>query len=135
MFIYRWCLTTLLHEEGTMTTCKVELLGQCHSLCHQISNWHEIQSVYMPGVAQLPNHQPLDSTSAANLEDEVLYLPSSVHLNNCPSYCVPGLPDIESCLCLGQADNTLNEVHHQLCITSSIIQFKQGHHQASQQLS
>ena len=38
-------------------------------------------------------------------------------------------------MCLGQADNTLNEVHRQLCITSSIIQFKWGQHQASQQLS
>lgn len=135
LFFCRQRLATLFHEEGTITSRKAELLGQHHSLRHQITNWHEIQSIYMPGVAQLLERQLLDSTTSTLLEVKVLYLPSLIDLNIHLSCCVPGLPEIECCMRLGQADNALNEVCRQLHITSSIIQFKRGQHQASQQLS
>lgn len=124
-------LAALFKEEGTSTTRKTELLGQRHTLRHHINSWREIQSIYMPGVAQL--RDSLDATPA-HPEDEVLYLPSSI-TSDIRTCCIPGLPNIECRVRTGQADDALNEVRRQLRITSSIIQFKRGQHQASQQLS
>ena len=96
-----------------------------------------MQTIYMPGVVQiLKSQSSLSPTSTpTHPENETLYLPSSISFKLRASSCVPGLPDTERCICKGQADDMLNEVQWQLCITSSIIQFKQGQHQASQQLS
>ena len=107
------------------------------ALRHHINNWHEMQTIYMPGVVQiLKSQSSLSPTSTpTHPEHETLYLPSSISFKLQASSCVPGLPDTERCICKGQADDMLNEVRWQLCITSSIIQFKQGQHQASQQLS
>lgn len=135
LFFHRRRLATLFREEGTTTTRKAELFGQRHSLRHQIASWREIQSVYMPGVAPLLERQSMDSTTPILPEVEVLYLPSSIDLNIRQSCCVSGLPEIECRIRLGQADDALNEVRRQLRITSSIIQFKRGQHQANQQLS
>ena len=88
----------------------------------------------MPGVAHLIE---VETTSGSNFipESETLYLPSSLNPSIRESCCVPGLPATECRIRLGQADDALNEVRRQLRITSSIIQFKRGQHQASQQLS
>lgn len=127
--LYRRRLAALFKEAST-TTRKTELLGQRQTLRHHITNWREIQTVYMPGVARLleaeGNHHP---------EAAILYLPSSIKPESRLSCCIPGLPDLERRIRVGQADDALNEVRRQLRITSSIIQFKRGQHQASQQLS
>ena len=93
--------------------------------------------MYMPGVACLLERDAAESVNSLSVqpESENLYLPSSITSDIHPSCCIVDLPSMECQICLGQANDTLNEVHHQLCVTSSIIQFTQGQHQASQQLS
>ena len=130
----RWCLAALFKQEGTSTTHKSELLSQWHVLRHHINNWHEIQTIYMPGVAQICESQSTLSPTLTptHPEHEVLYLPLSIASDLRLSSCIPGLPDTKHHICVGQADNALNEVQWQLRITSSI---KCSQHQASQQLS
>ena len=91
----------------------------------------------MPGVASICKSQStLSPTSTpTHPEHKVLYLPLSITSNLQLSSCIPGLPDTECHIHVGQADDALNEVQWQLCITSSIIQFKCSQHQASLQLS
>ena len=133
----RWHMAALFKQEGTSTTCKSELLGQWHTLCHHINNWCEIQTIYMPGVTQIHESQSTLSPTLTptHPEHEVLYLPLSITSDLRLSSCVPGLPDTKHRICEGQADNALNKVWWQLCIMSLIIQFKHSQHQASQQLS
>ena len=121
----------LFADKTTTILRKTELIQQRRSLRHQITKWRDIQAVYMPGVAHII--QAMESSS--NPESELLYLPSSVDAAVRAACCIPGLPDMECRLRLGQADDALNEVRRQLRITSSVIQFKRGQHQASQQLS
>lgn len=126
---YRRRLVALFKEAST-TTRKTELLGQRHTLRHHITNWRDIQTVYMPRVTRL-----LEAEGNKHPEDAILYLPTSIKPELRQSCCIPGLPDMELRMRVGQADDALNEVRRQLRITSSIIQFKRGQHQASQQLS
>ena len=133
----RWCLAALFKLEGTLTTHKSELLGQWHVLCLHINNWREIQTIYMPGVAQICESQStLSPTSTpTHPEHKVLYLPSSITSNLQLSSCIPGLPDTKHHICEGQANDALGEAWWQLCIMLLIIQFKHGQHQVRQQLS
>lgn len=89
----------------------------------------------MPGVARLLEADAAGSPTLTHPEVELLYLPSSISSDIRHSCCIPGLPNWECRVRLGQADDALNEVRRQLRITSSVIQFKRGQHQASQQLS
>lgn len=88
----------------------------------------------MPGVAQI-RESVAPSSTPIQPECEELYLPSTIDVTQRTSCCTPGLPAMECRIRLGQADDALNEVRRQLRITSSVIQFKRGQHQASQQLS
>lgn len=103
-------------------------------LHHHINNWHEIQSIYMLGAMQL-----METEVASELQStpthQNLYLPFSISPDIGDLCCIHGLASVECHIQLGQADDALNKVHQQLWITSSIIQFKRGQHQASQRLS
>ena len=106
-------------------------------LRHHINNWHKIQTIYMPGVAQIHKSQStLSPTSApTHPEHEVLYLSLSITPDLWLSSCNPGLPDTKCHICEGQADDALNEVWQQLLIMLLIIQLKHSQHQVSWQLS
>ena len=107
-------------------------LSECSVYCWNTSHLIPFQQ----GVAQLREAEATNSldTTPAHPENEVLYLPSSI-TSDIHACCIPGLPDIKCHIHMGQADDALNEVHRQLGITSLIIHFKRGQHQASQQLS
>lgn len=91
----------------------------------------------MPGVARLLERDAAESVDSLPVhpEYENLYFPSSITSDIRPSCCIADLPSMECRIRLGQADDALNEVRRQLRVTSSIVQFKRGQHQASQQLS
>ena len=121
----------MLFKEVAATTHKKEQLAQWHALHHQTNKWHKVQFIYMPEVAYLLEVEASDISSTSHIcpEDELLYLPPSISSDICLSCCIQGLPTLEHCICLEKADDALNELCQQLCITSSIIQFKQGQHQ------
>lgn len=133
VFLSRHRLAALFAEVATTILRKTELLEQRHSLCLRITNWREIQAIYMPGVTHIFGAAPNDKSPHA--ESELLNLPLSVDAALRVAFCIPGLPKMECRIRLGQADDALNKVRRQLRITSSVIQFKRSQHQASQQLS
>lgn len=119
----------------TTTLQKVELLERRNKLRHRISNWRDIQNVYMPGVVSVRSASISSSTMAPHPEDEILWLPSALSSAQQLSACTAGLADKERRLRLGQAEDALHLTRRQLRVTSTIIDFKRGQHAASQQIT
>lgn len=87
----------------------------------------------MPEVQHL--HASDYSSTSTYAESEKLYLPSGLPLNYCTSPTNFRLLAKELRLCIGQADDTLNNIRCQLRISSTILEFKCGQHLASQRIT
>ena len=132
----RRALRDAMSATGSTTSRKVDLLQRRSRLRHQINNWRDVQQVYMPCVSQLMDiTPPASSSSLDRAETESLFLPSAIPACLRESGCIPGLAQKELRLRLAQADSALNHVRRNLRVSSTVLQFKQGQHQASQQLT
>ena len=135
--LFRRKLCALFAQTKTTISRKAELLEKRNALRCRIIKWREVQMVYMPGaeqiIARAKSTASTEQLDHAELEN--LLLPLSISRANSMLGCILGLTDKECRLRLAQADDALNELRRQLCITSSILVFKRGQHSASQRLS
>lgn len=126
-------MQALFKEGGSTLLRKAELLEKRHTLRYRIDTWFTLQDLYMPQAGALRAGAP--SSSIANAEDEILYLPSQLPAELRAQPSMASLVTKEHRLRLGQADDALHEIRRLLRISSTVLEFKRGQHLASQKIT
>src|SRR6266849_5525439 len=107
-------------EEGTATDREMtQLMTKCNVLRHRIDNWREIQNVYMPSITK-----HLVQSVSPDDKDRFFERPETIPLcllSTLPSDLILTIPanfvEIEKCLRVSQADDSLNDLRRFLRIT------------------
>ena len=136
-----------LQVKSKSTTLEAaERQEKCNTLRHRIENWRNLQDVYIPRVLQLRNSKtapaaspvanpPTQSTQSKHgvnpnadvpelPKDECLWLPSSISHEHWVTACSPGLVAKETKYRVAQADDALTKLWRQLCICTTLHDYK-----------
>lgn len=95
----------------------------------RVQNWKEVCALYMPGLPQalqdLELHNPMVlELPQIQVEDETLWLPSSLPSIQREAACLPGLALMEEKLHTAQCEDALEGICHILRLKSQMILFK-----------
>jgi hypothetical protein len=123
-------------KEATSTDHKMrELMTKRNVLRRWIDKWREIQDVYMPSITKHLAHSisPDDEDQFFESPETIpLYLPSTL-----PSDLISAIPskfvDIEKCLRVSQADDSLDDLRKFHRITMGLWDYKRTQIGSSQQ--
>jgi hypothetical protein len=122
-------------KEATSTDHEMRgLMTKRNVLRRRIDKWREIQDVYMPSITK-----HLARSVSPDDEDQFFEHPETITLNlpsTLPSELVSTIPskfvDIEKCLRVSQADDSLNDLRKFLRITMGLWDYKRAHIGSSQ---
>jgi hypothetical protein len=133
------------HVLQWQTSKKVTTLGtaelheKCHALRHRIDSWHNIQQIYMPCIDQVRAvNSASDSSSTGSTSDDdppsaiknpeitPLFFPSSISPSFWLNGCISGLVNKE---------RRLNELRHQLRISTTLQDYKKVQVGSSQKMN
>ena len=113
------------------TNQDISLTQQRNALRTRLRHWQVLQALYMPGLAQFQRGQAAITTSNTiprdthpNIEDEDLFLPSSLPAFRRVSICIPTLVEIEEQLRTAQCYDALDGIRHTLHVKSHMVIFK-----------
>ena len=117
-------------KEGTATDREMtQLMTKRNVLRRRIDNWREIQNVYMPSITKhlAQSVSPDDEARFFERPETIpLCLPSTL-----PSDLILTIPanfvEIEKCLRVSQADDSLNDLRRFLRITMGLWDYKRAH--------
>lgn len=122
-------------KEATVTDHRVtQLITKRNVLRRRIDKWREIQDVYMPSIIKhrAQSVSPDDDDQFFEHPELIpLYLPSTLSsdlISTVPSKFV----EIEKCLRISQADDSLNDLRRFLRITMGLWDYKRTHIGSSQ---
>ncbi|KAG2139354.1 hypothetical protein DEU56DRAFT_912194 [Suillus clintonianus] len=119
---------TALKGKGTSSQL-ADIQQKRTALLRRIQNWRDMQQVYMPCVMPSQDRQSEDNntdTRSINAKDLCLHLPSSLPSPTVTLLSLTQLVSLEFRLRVAQADDSLEDVRCNRCITQSLYQFKKG---------
>jgi hypothetical protein len=122
-------------KEATVTDREMrELITKRNVLRRRVDRWREIQNIYMPSIAKY-----LVQTVSSDYEDQFFECPEAIPLylpSTLPADLISTIPpkfvEIEKCLRVSQADDSLNDLRRFLRITMGLWDYKRTHIGSSQ---